>query len=119
MTVSTTNDKNDDGNIDDKLEGFREDFKDNYRDLEEDQDPGKDIKPKPPPQPPLYRPSQPPIKLSFVGTNSFELRTSKRCPGALFGAAPALEDRSVFRSRDLKIKELKSHIYYWYDYYLS
>ena len=38
----------------------------------------------------------------------------------MLGAAPTLEDRSVFRSRDLvKIKELKSHFYYWYDDYLS
>ena len=96
------------------------DFNDNYGDLEEDQEPGKDLKPEPPPQPPLYRPSRPSIKLSFVGTNSFALRTSNRCPGAPFGAAPAWEDGSVFRSRDLnKIKELKSHFYYWLHYYVS
>ena len=79
-SLDDSRDKNDDGNIDDKLEGFREDFIDNYGDLEEDQEPGKDMKPEPPPQPPLYRPSRPPIKLSFIGTNSFELRISKRCP---------------------------------------
>ena len=103
-------DENDDGNIDDKLDGFREDFYEKYGDLEEDQEPGKDMKPEPPPQPPLYRPSQPPIKLSFVGTHSFELRTN---PGAVFG-----EDKSVFRSQDRKkIKELKSHFYHWHDYF--
>ena len=90
-------DENDDENIEDKdnLEGFIEDNIDNYGDVEEDQEPGKDMKPEPPPQPPLYRPSRPSIRLSFLGTASYEARTS---------------DRSVFRNRDLiNILELKNH----------
>ena len=66
---------------DENDEGFREDNIDNDEDVEEDREPGRDMKPEPPPQPPLYRPSRPPIKLSFLGTTSFELRTSK----GLFG----------------------------------
>ena len=66
---------------DENEEGFREDNIDNDEDVEEDREPGRDMKPEPPPQPPLYRPSRPPIKLSFLGTTSFELRTSK----GLFG----------------------------------
>ena len=111
-SVDSLNDENDDGNIDDKLEGFKEDFNDNFGDLEEDRESGKDMKPEPPPQPPLYRPPRPPIKLSFLGTDSFKLRTSKSGPFTF-----TREDRSVFRSRDLeKIKEFKSHLYYWHDY---
>ena len=99
---------------DENDEGFREDNIDNDEDVEEDREPGRDMKPEPPPQPPLYRPSRPPIKLSFLGTTSFELRTSK----GLFGVVQ--EDRSVFRNQDLKkIKELKSHFYYWHDYYYN
>ena len=99
---------------DENDEGFREDNIDNDEDVEEDREPGRDMKPEPPPQPPLYRPSRPPIKLSFLGTTSFELRTSK----GLFGVVQ--EDRSVFRNQDLKkIKELISHFYYWHDYYYN
>ena len=115
-------DESDDENIDDKLEGFREDFNDNYGDLEEDQGPGKDMKPEPPPppQPPLYRPSQPSIKLSFLGTNSFALRTGSRCPVQPIFTLGAPPDRSVFRSRDLdKIKELRSHSFYLNETFLS
>ena len=99
---------------DENDEGFREDNIDNDEDVEEDREPGRDMKPEPPPQPPLYRPSRPPIKLSFLGTTSFELRTNK----GLFGVVQ--EDRSVFRNQDLKkINELKSHFYYWHDYYYN
>ena len=92
---------------DENDEGFREDNIDNDEDVEEDREPGRDMKPEPPPQPPLYRPSRPPIRLSFIGTTSFRLRTGK--PGML----GSWEDRSVFRNRDLKkITELKSHLYY-------
>ena len=86
---------------DENDEGFREDNIDNDEDVEEDREPGRDMKPEPPPQPPLYRPSRPPIKLSFLGTTSFELRTSK----GLFGVVQ--EDRS--RNQDLKkIKNSKA-----------
>ena len=106
-SLNDSRDNNDDEYRDDNLEGFREDNIDNYGDVEEDKEPGKDIKPEPPPQPPLYRPSRPPIRLSFIGTTSFRLRTGK--PGML----GSWEDRSVFRNRDLKkITELKSHLYY-------
>ena len=98
---------------DENDEGFREDNIDNDEDVEEDREPGRDMKPEPPPQPPLYRPSRPPIKLSFLGTTSFRLRTGVQS-GVFW------EDRSVFRKQDLKkIKELKSHFYYWHDYYYN
>ena len=108
-------DENDDENIEDKdnLEGFIEDNIDNYGDIEEDQEPGKDMKPEPPPQPPLYRPSRPPIKLSFLGTTSFKLRTRITRTRRIHGIRLALwEDGSVFRNQDLKkIRELKCHDY--------
>ena len=74
---------------DDNLEGFREENHDKHGDVEEEKEPGKDLIPEPPPQPPLYRPPRPPIKLSFLGTTSFERRTGVQ---NLFW-----EDRSVFR----------------------
>ena len=92
-------DDDDDENIDDKIEGFTEDIIGKYGDVEEDQEPGKDMKPEPPPQPPLYRPPRPPIKFSFLGTKSFEVRI----------------ENSVFINRDLKeIVKLKSHNDYYY-----
>ena len=85
----------------DNLEGSREENNDNYGDVEEE--PGKDMIPEPPPQPPLYRPPRPPIKLSFLGTTSFERRTLVR--SGLFRT-------DVFRYRQLwihgKIVELSS-----------
>ena len=92
-------DENDYENVEDNLEGFGEDFNDNYGDVEEDQEPGKDLIPEPPPPPPLYRPPRPPIRLSFLGTTSFERRTGNKGNNSFsFG-----DDRSVFRLSELWI----------------
>ena len=80
---------------DDNLEGFREENHDKHGDVEEEKEPGKDSIPEPPPQPPLYRPPRPPIKLSFLGTTSFERRTGVRNP-MHFIFENDRYDRSVF-----------------------
>ena len=71
-------DVNDGENRDDNLEGFREENNDNTGDVEEENEPGRDIIPEPPPQPTPYRPPQPCIKLSCLGTTSFQWKLYSR-----------------------------------------
>ena len=71
-------DVNDSEHRDDNIEGFRGENNDNTGDVEEENEPGRDMIPEPPPQPPPYRPPQPCIKLSCLGTKSFQWKLYSR-----------------------------------------